>query len=52
MIDGDELSIFPDQTVFLARLAAAGRQGIMNVPGTTHRHRTGLDPGDPSDADR
>ncbi len=35
MIDGDELSIFPDQTVFLARLAAAGRQGIMNVPGTS-----------------
>ncbi len=35
MIDGDELSIFPDQTEFLGRLAAAGRHGIMNVPGTT-----------------
>ena len=35
MIEGDELSIFPDQTQFLARLAAVGRQGIMNVPGTT-----------------
>jgi len=35
MIDGDELSIFPDQTAFLARLAAVGRSGIMNVPGTT-----------------
>jgi UDP-MurNAc hydroxylase len=35
MIDGDELSIFPDQTEFLARLAAAGRHGVMNVPGTT-----------------
>ena len=35
MIDGDELSIFPDQTEFLARLAAAGRHGVMNIPGTT-----------------
>jgi UDP-MurNAc hydroxylase len=35
MIDGDELSIFPDQTAFLARLAAVGRNGIMNIPGTT-----------------
>ncbi|HSL73906.1 MAG TPA: hypothetical protein VK853_05550 [Ilumatobacteraceae bacterium] len=35
MIDGDELSIFPDQTRFLARLDAVGRRGIMNVPGTT-----------------
>ncbi len=35
MIDGDELSIFPDQTAFLARLAAVGRPGVMNVPGTT-----------------
>jgi UDP-MurNAc hydroxylase len=35
MIDGDELSIFPDQTQFLARLDAVGRRGIMNVPGTT-----------------
>ena len=35
MIDGDETSIFPDQTAFLERLRAAGRQGVMNVPGTT-----------------
>jgi len=35
MIDGDETSIFPDQTAFLARLDAAGRHGVMNVPGTT-----------------
>ena len=35
MIDGDEMSIFPDQTAFLARLEAAGRHGILNVPGTT-----------------
>ncbi len=35
MIDGDETSIFPDQTAFLARLDAAGHQGVMNVPGTT-----------------
>jgi UDP-MurNAc hydroxylase len=35
MIDGDELSIFPDQTEFLRRLAEAGRHGVMNIPGTT-----------------
>ena len=35
MIDGTELSIFPDQTAFLAKLAADGRRGIMNIPGTT-----------------
>ena len=35
MIDGDEMSIFPDQTEFLAQLTAAGRQGLMNIPGTT-----------------
>ena len=35
MIDGDELSIFPDQTVFLDKLAQGGFTGIMNVPGTT-----------------
>jgi UDP-MurNAc hydroxylase len=34
MIDGDEISIFPDQTAFLARLADAGRRGLLNVPGT------------------
>ena len=35
MIDGDEMSIFPDQRSFLRRLAAAGRKGILNIPGTT-----------------
>ena len=35
MIDGDEMSIFPDQTAFLRRLAEVGRHGVMNVPGTT-----------------
>jgi UDP-MurNAc hydroxylase len=34
MIDGDELSIFADQTTFLERLADVGRNGVMNVPGT------------------
>ncbi len=34
MIDGDELSIFPDQTSFLDRLDQAGRRGVMNIPGT------------------
>lgn len=41
MIDGDETSIFPDQTAFLARLDAAGRRGVMNVPGTTIEVRPG-----------
>lgn len=36
MITGDELSIFPDQTEFIARLAAAGNdRGVLNIPGTT-----------------
>jgi len=35
MIDGTELSIFPDQTAFLAKLDVVGRRGVMNVPGTT-----------------
>ena len=36
MIDGDELSIFPDQTEFIARLANHGRNNaVMNIPGTT-----------------
>jgi UDP-MurNAc hydroxylase len=35
VITGEELSIFPDQTEFLARLAASGRErGILNIPGT------------------
>ncbi|RLE25287.1 MAG: (2Fe-2S)-binding protein, partial [Actinobacteria bacterium] len=33
--DGDELSIFPDQTEFISRLDTAGRRGLTNVPGTT-----------------
>ena len=35
MIDGDELSIFPDQTTFLAMLNDSERDGVMNIPGTT-----------------
>ena len=35
IIRGDELSIFPDQRVFLDRLAAVHRSGVMNVPGTS-----------------
>lgn len=34
MITGDEASIFPDQTVFLERLTAADRRGVLNIPGT------------------
>ena len=34
VITGDELSIFPDQRSFMARLAAANRQGILAIPGT------------------
>ena len=34
MIDGDELSIFPDQRAFLDRLDRAGRRGMLNIPGT------------------
>ncbi len=34
MITGDELSIFPDQRSFMARLGAAGRHGILAIPGT------------------
>ena len=34
MIDGDELSIFPDQTAFLERLDRAGHRGVLNMPGT------------------
>ena len=35
MIDGDEISIFPDQTAFLAMLDENGFRGITNIPGTT-----------------
>jgi len=34
VIRGDEPSIFPDQRAFLSRLAAAGRRGLLNIPGT------------------
>ncbi|HSJ92262.1 MAG TPA: Rieske 2Fe-2S domain-containing protein [Ilumatobacter sp.] len=34
VIRGDELSIFPDQRSFLARLDSAGRRGILAIPGT------------------
>ena len=35
MIDGDELSIFPDQTEFIARLTRHGNNNaVMNIPGT------------------
>src|SRR6478609_6201161 len=34
VIRGDELSIFPDQRVFLEMLAADDRAGIMVIPGT------------------
>ncbi len=34
VITGDELSIFPDQVSFLDRLTAAGRSGILAIPGT------------------
>ncbi len=34
MITGDELSIFPDQPTFMSRLAAAGRRGVLAIPGT------------------
>jgi UDP-MurNAc hydroxylase len=35
VIDGDEPSIFVDQRTFLARLAAAGHEGLLAIPGTT-----------------
>lgn len=35
VVNGDEFSIFPDQTVFLQRLETAQRHGILNIPGTT-----------------
>ena len=35
MINGDEISIFPDQTAFIDRLQRAGRTAARNIPGTT-----------------
>ncbi len=34
VIEGGELSIFPDQRTFLARLDAADRRGVLAIPGT------------------
>lgn len=34
-ITGEEVSIFPDQTAFLGKLADRGKVGVLNVPGTT-----------------
>ena len=34
VIDGDELSIFPDQRSFMTQLADAGHRGVLAVPGT------------------
>jgi UDP-MurNAc hydroxylase len=34
MVTGDELSIFPDQRSFIARLEDAGHTGILAIPGT------------------
>jgi UDP-MurNAc hydroxylase len=34
VIDGDELSIFPDQRVFIDLLARHERRGLLNIPGT------------------
>jgi len=35
VVDGDELSIFVDQPVFLDRLAQAGHRGLLAVPGSS-----------------
>ena len=35
MIDGDEVSIFPDQTEFINRLSQRGIRAERNIPGTT-----------------
>ncbi|MCB0968201.1 MAG: Rieske 2Fe-2S domain-containing protein [Ilumatobacter sp.] len=34
VIEGDELSIFPDQRSFMSRLAGHGHRGILAIPGT------------------
>ena len=34
IIDGDELSIFPDQRVLIDRLGSEGRLGVLAIPGT------------------
>jgi UDP-MurNAc hydroxylase len=35
IVDGDELSIFADQRVFMDRLQASGHRGVLAIPGTT-----------------
>jgi UDP-MurNAc hydroxylase len=34
VIEGDEISIFPDQRSFMSRLATAGHRGVLAIPGT------------------
>jgi len=41
MVDGDEISIFPDQTAFIARLERSGRTAALNVPGSTVESNAG-----------
>ena len=41
IITGDELSIFPDQRAFMARLQADGRLGLLAIPGTEIEFGTG-----------
>jgi UDP-MurNAc hydroxylase len=41
MIDGDEISIFPDQTAFIARLERTKRTAALNVPGSTIESSSG-----------
>ena len=41
IINGDELSIFPDQRSFMSRLAAANHQSILAIPGTEIEFGTG-----------
>ncbi len=53
MITGDELSIFPDQRVFLDRLRAEWKgNGILAIPGTDDRRLPRGDDDHPSDARR
>lgn len=41
MVDGHEISIFPDQTAFIARLERSGRTAALNVPGSTIESNAG-----------
>ena len=40
-VTGDEPSIFPDQSAFLPRLEAAGRRGLLAIPGSCVETRDG-----------